>query len=123
MRIAPSDAPHYPPNRGGPARRRREGRRKRPAGHAMRAYGAPLVVRLPRQERTSQRDRLPSITPATERSSSRRELVGRAAMLRGRIITTTSLGANGALPNCGRGGTLMRQLARQGGQTYRGYLG
>jgi len=32
---------------------------------AMRAYGAPLVVRLPRQERTSQRDRLRSNTPAT----------------------------------------------------------
>src|SRR5439155_15209733 len=31
-----------------------------PQAIPMRAYGAPLVVRLPRQERTSQRDRLPS---------------------------------------------------------------
>src|SRR5437667_3393290 len=100
---APSDAPDHPPNRGGRRARRREGRRKRPAGHSHAAYGAPLVVRLPRQERTSQRDRLPSITPATAVVKCR-ELVGRAAMLRGRIITTTSLGANGALANCGRGG-------------------
>src|SRR5438034_6648248 len=63
------------------------------------------------------------LSPQRQRSSSRRELVGRAAMLRGRIITTTSLGANGALANCGRGGNPHATARPQGGQTYRGYLG
>src|SRR5207249_2624332 len=77
-------------------------------GNAPQAIPCAPTGRLSWSVYRDRRERLSgtgsALSPQRQRSSSRRELVGRAAMLRGRIITTTSLGANGALANCGRGG-------------------
>src|SRR5437773_3047367 len=77
-------------------------------GNAPQAIPCAPTGRLSWSVYRDRRERLSGtgspLSPRRQRSSSRRELVGRAAMLRGRIITTTSLGANGALANCGRGG-------------------
>src|SRR5437773_1490352 len=87
-------------------------------GNAPQAIPCAPTGRLSWSVYRDRRERLSgtgsALSPQRQRSSSRRELVGRAAMLRGRIIAATSLGANGALADCGRGENPRATVATSG---------